>query len=202
MELEPRPPRKKAELWGCGEAGSAAVMLAGQDAGGYPSPFLGLVAGSLQHLHVRKPQGEAGRGVEGRAQLRLTVQRQRDTSECLGAAVAKRQLDTMERYSVPSRRPEGRSQGVSRATALQIEALSRVPPASSSSWGPQALLGLWTHPCSLCLHPHTAFFVYCVSESRSLSSCKDGLGPTLAHTPHTHSNQSRWAHCWSREIVA
>ena len=47
VELGPRPPRKKAELWGCGEAGSAAVMLAGQDAGGHPSPFLGLVAGSL-----------------------------------------------------------------------------------------------------------------------------------------------------------
>ncbi|CAN0033481.1 unnamed protein product [Rangifer tarandus platyrhynchus] len=75
-------------------------MLAGQDTGGHPSPFLGLVAGSLQHPNVRKPQGAAGRGVEGRAQLRLTRQRQRDTSECLGAAVAKRQLNTTERTCV------------------------------------------------------------------------------------------------------
>ena len=42
MELGPRPPRKKAELWGCGEAGSAAVMLAGQEAGASPLPLPGL----------------------------------------------------------------------------------------------------------------------------------------------------------------
>lgn len=106
-----------------------------------------------------KPQGEAGRGVEGRVQLRLTMQGLRDRSECPGVAVAKRQpkvvlnctveystlqysTDTeyctqqsTERCSVPSQKPEGHSQGVSRATALHIEALGRVPPASSSSWG-------------------------------------------------------------------
>lgn len=47
VELGPRPPRRKAELWGCGEAGSAAVMLAGQEAGASPHPFLGLAAGSF-----------------------------------------------------------------------------------------------------------------------------------------------------------
>ena len=113
-----------------------------------------------------KPQGEAGRGVEGRVQLRPTMQGLRDRSECPGVAVAKWQpkvvlnctveystlqysTDTeyctqqsTERCSVPSQKPEGHSQGVSRATALHIEALGRVPPASSSSWGPQAFLVL------------------------------------------------------------
>lgn len=68
-----------------------------------------------------------------------------DIDQCPGAAVAKPQMlgayNNRQRDLLTVRRPEAWNESVSRATS--VHSSGRRLPASSCSWWPQAVLGLW-----------------------------------------------------------